>query len=270
MMKDEEDGWAATALNEIVGTGLLLAAVLVLGNNFFAPERFDFSAIPATGWAGMVASGLIYAAVMYPTYRSYTYLEAAEVRILSQLINPWTIFLGIVLFSEAISFSNGIGIALIVAGIAVATVFNGKRKLSPTGIELVLITVALTGLASAADKLASPYFPPLVYAILPFGMPAIFASAIVLRRKKGVKKFAAYASKSWKISSMIGGTNILAYFGVLMAFRLLPLSVASPIIGTNVVFSVLAGMWLLGEKENWERKALGAALALVGIAVLSM
>ena len=59
-------------------------------------------------------------------------------------------------------------------------------------------------------------------------------------------------------------TSTLPYVAFLLALRFLPASEVVPLVNTNIVLTALGGMLLLGEKEGWIQKVIGAILAFAG------
>lgn len=269
MMRGEKDTWAATAANETVGSVMLLAIIAAFGVGFLAPENFDFAAVPQEAWLAMLASAIIFVVVMYATYESYKHLDAGEIRTLMQLMQPLVILLALPVFGEMPGIWQWAGIALILSGVYVATYGTKLHDIKNIGVRFVLLTVAGFVVTSLIDKYAIDYFPPLVYALPMFAFPAGVACAIAIRGR-GVSKVVSFAKRRAHLVLAVAITNITGYFGVIMAFRLMPLSIASPIISTNVVFTVAAGALLLGEKDGFAQKVAGAALALAGLALVSL
>lgn len=266
MMKDEKDGWAATAANELVGTVMLLAAIAFVGVDFFAPSHFDFSAVPLSAWLAMGCSALIFSVSTYTGYRMYSFVGASEGRTISQLTGPLAAIMALVVFGEKLSLFAAGGIVLVIAGVAFATGFAKMHPLKNEGVRLALITVVLWSCTSLFDKYAINYFPPLVYSLPLFVAPLILSLAIVAR--KNPAHILQAVAKHKKMAFVIGLANIASYFFVLMAYRMLPLSIASPLIGVNVAMTVLAGALFLGEKEGLWQKIAGAIIVIAGIAMI--
>jgi len=267
MMRGEKDAWAATAVNEIIGTAMILALIALAGIGFYAPADFDFAAVPQNAWMALGASALLFAIITFLTYKSYNLLEAGEVRILTQLTTPWTILLALGVFSESISALQWAGILLTMGGVALATVGGKLHSLKNDGVKIVLICVLLYGFTSVTDKYAIAYFPPLIYALPVFLAPAMLA-IVMVKKESGLRNITLVGKRHFWLACAVAATNILGYMGVVLAFRYMPLAIASPIIGTSVVLTVGAGALLLGEKEGWQWKVAGAAAAFAGVALM--
>ena len=67
----------------------------------------------------------------------------------------------------------------------------------------------------------------------------------------------------------MGATNIIALYLFALALKTGPVSTINALYQSSMILSVLAGIFLLNEKENILRKLLGTGITLIGVLLLS-
>ncbi|GEM_PF-5751666 len=266
MMRNERNTWAATAINEIFGIALILAAIAFLGVGFLAPVDFSLENIPTAAWLAMAFSAISWGWTTYITYEIYRHLEAGEVKLFTQAYYPFVIVFGVALFGDKIGLWQFAGMLLIFAGMAVSTFRGNLPHISKKLWLLIALNLSFTFL-TISDKFAIAYFPPLLYSLPMFFVPMALAVFATLREKPS--ELVRVAKQHWLSSLAIAATNICAFVGVLMGFRLMPVSISSTIVGTQTVLAVLLGAMLLGERDRIWWKIAGALLAFAGVAMIS-
>ncbi|MDE1798551.1 MAG: EamA family transporter, partial [Candidatus Micrarchaeota archaeon] len=261
--KAHNDYQAVGGISEWLSLILVFASMAALGSSFAQPAGgFDWSAVPALGWLAMLGSALCYSGFMYLSYKAYQTVEASERSVINQLQIGWTVFLSVLLLSERLGWGQALGAALIVAGALACTYEKGHRRWKASGVQLLAAASIFAGTASLFDKVGVQHFPPLVYAIPQYGLPA--AIMMFLMGKDAVPRML----KVWKAHRGVllatAVFSILSFVAYLLALQQLPVSEVVPLINLNVIVGVLGGILLLGEKKGWPQKILGAILAFAG------
>ncbi|MGH7245299.1 MAG: EamA family transporter, partial [Candidatus Levyibacteriota bacterium] len=67
-----------------------------------------------------------------------------------------------------------------------------------------------------------------------------------------------------------GIVNVLSIYLLTLALKVGPISIVSAIYQGMMVFGVLAGIFILGEKEDIKKKLIGTAIAMAGVILLSI
>lgn len=262
LLKDEKDYLALGGATEWMAFGLVALAVLVLGRDFAFGGTFDWAGVPLEGWLALLASTALYTAFAILTYRALQTIEASERAVVTELQIGWTVLLSALLLAERITGAGLFGVGLIVAGSFICTFRPGKARWKVEGVRLIALAALLIGTASLADKVALRYFPPLIYTVPQYLVPALVITARMGRKAHG--RFSAMGRKYAGPLVLVTAMSVLSYVSYLMALQALPVSVVVPLINLNVIVTAVAGIVLLREREGWPQKMAGALLAFAG------
>jgi len=218
---------------------------------------------------------LIHAVYFYALGRAYAAGDLSLVypvaRGLGVALVPLLAFL---FLDERLSRVGALGIALVVAGIAVmhAAVGVPARATRPserTSRVAGLAWAILTGLAIAAysviDKAGVTRVHPLGYiSLMGVGISLLLAPFVLRRRANLVRE--------WRVNgraiAVASTLNLTSYLLVLFAFRLSKAGYVVAARETSIVLSVLIGAVLLREGHLGPRLA-GAAVVLGGVACVA-
>lgn len=282
LLKDEKDFLALGGLLDWVAVILIVAAIVIWGNptancdlvagttgaaghiDLFGPV--DWAAIPMTGWLALAASTLLYTMATLASNKGIQTVEASERSVINQLSVVWAVLVAAALFAEKVSILQGLGVILVVAGAVLCVYQPGKSRWGLNGVHLIAFAALCFGTASIADKVAVGYFPPLWFALPQFAGPGIVAT--IWMGKDAFKRMADMWRKYYApvlLTAVISLTSFLAY---LFALQTLPVSQVIPLVNLNVSLTVLAGAYLLHEKEGWPYKLGGALLAFIGASLV--
>jgi drug/metabolite transporter (DMT)-like permease len=203
-----------------------------------------------------------------------TALEAGDVSYvapLSKVVPAFVLPIEIVVLRTLLTPLQLLGVVGVTAGIYVANYQDGRlrdpllRLASSRAAQFALGSAAVYGAFDVAQRIVLQELgvEPHVWVVATrLGIVALLlplALRTAIRREIG---------GAWQGFVLIGVLNaFLAHFGIL-AFSLLPASVASPIVNAQSIVAVALGGLLLGERAVRYR-ALGAALAIAGIAFIA-
>ena len=162
--------------------------------------------------------------------------EVSNVSILVQLGNFWSLIGGAIIFKEVLTMSKLIAVGLIVLGSILLVWHKQKIKLT-RGKYLIILATLLFTLCSFVDKKLSSYFSASLYKGLLFISEAMILFLFFL-----IKAFQA------------GGEA----------------SKVLPVFSLSLVFSVLAGIIFLKEREHIIKKIVSMILVLIGVFLLQM
>jgi multidrug transporter EmrE-like cation transporter len=63
---------------------------------------------------------------------------------------------------------------------------------------------------------------------------------------------------------------MISFFAILMSYKLLPISVAYPLIQSSTVVGVLIGTFLFEEGKDWRKKLFATLVAIAGVIVIKL
>ena len=74
-------------------------------------------------------------------------------------------------------------------------------------------------------------------------------------------------TREWKLTLFGGGASFAAYALVVWAFTLAPIALVTALRETSIVFAMLLGVLVLGERLSWQ-KILAVLLTIGGVLML--
>ena len=235
-----------------------LAAIGISLGLFFVGGSYKKFSLPQeiTAWIALLIAAFSFGMV---ERGRFVVAKLLDVSVLSTIINFSVLiaFVGsVLLYKEQLTIQKILGGLLIVT--ALFLVSTGKRRveLSFKGILLAVFISIMLGIAVMLDKMGTRYFNANTYNIFAWCAPLLFIVFPGIDIKI-IKKELRIAS--WKV------------FGYLFQLKALELSEATkiiPIIQTSTLFTVLAGILFLKERENVPRKLIAGVIAVVGVFLL--
>lgn len=197
--------------------------------------------------------------------------RASVFRVASPLV---TVFLAVALFSEVITWKTALGIGLIMGGLLAITMDPGRPGAgadSPwRGLGLGILIACSFGVADVLRKLGvvlhdDPIVATAVGAIMAL---AVFAAYTLMKGNVGeVIRQDRSAVPFLLLSGLASGVAVLTFF---VSLRTVPVSIATPLVGTQSMFAILFSHLLDrgGEAITWRLWAAGVVV-IAGAAVLA-
>lgn len=235
------------------------------------------AALPPLKAAGVYAAAGLFSFVggrtlLFMGVRAMGAGRASVFRVASPLV---TVFLAVALFSEVITWKTALGIALILAGLLATTMDPGRRGAetdsSPwRGLGLGILIACSFGVADVLRKLGVVlYDDPIVatavgavMALTVFAAYTLIKGNVreVVRQDRSVVPFLV-------LSGLASGVAVLTFF---VSLRTVPVSIATPLVGTQSMFAILFSHLLDrgGEAITWRLWA-ACAVVIAGAAVLA-
>ncbi len=169
-----------------------------------------------------------------------------------------------ILYSEPLTINKLLGGILIIGALVLVSVNGSSKKSSSKGVLIAAIISLILGLGWMLDKLGTRFFNASTYNIFVWALPIIFVyfpSIKFTEIKKELK------ISSWKII-LLAGLNVIGYFMQLKALEIAEATRVIPIIQTSTLFTVLAGIIILKEKQFIFRKIIAGIMAVSGVYLL--
>ena len=256
------------------GPGFIWSGIAV-GAVVFAP--FGIASLAAMGsdlwhWLGWaVVSGALQVVYFLTLQRGYRLGDVSVVYPLARGTGPLlAVVLAILVLGERPTWVGLLGAAVVVAGVLVIGFAGGVARARDNGVGIryglvigVLIAVYTLWDASAVTVGRMPpvglYWGSVLFQLLLLAAPALRRWPETLHT----------ARTHWIAVLVFGILSPLAYILVLQAIQLAPVSIVAPAREVSVVLVGLAG-WLLFREPHPVQRMLGAAIVLVGIALLAI
>lgn len=219
------------------------------------------SSVPATAIALLLLSALGYGIFQRGQFYLRKHVEASELVPVMQSGLVFGFLASIIILNEAITPKKLLGVTIIFTATLMISLSKKFRihKYTPLAIGIA----AALSIAGVIDKLASPHYPLFFYTMLIWIIPLPFIA--LPTTKKDIRT--AITHTTWPVV-LLASLNALSLVFLVRALQLGEASKVIPIMGMVPILSVLGGIIILGEKDNWQRKVLAGALATLGVLTL--
>jgi drug/metabolite transporter (DMT)-like permease len=249
----------------------LVVLALIVPTLAFLPG-FEWPSLPLSTLALTLASGALGIAVADTLYfRALNTLGAARMGIIGNLYSPFVLVLSFAFLSERLTVLQGVGFALVSAGVLLVSRQRAEKRLSPAELRLGLLygagAVALMAVAIVMVKRVLEGQPLLWVVALRLlggvlGLIAIFAwrgESLLPRASPRVR---------WRV--LFFGAFLGQYVSMVLwlaGYKYTKASIAAILNETSSIFIVLLA-WLFLHEGMSVRKLIGVACTLSGVAFM--
>jgi drug/metabolite transporter (DMT)-like permease len=253
---------ATGAAISIPTSALLFVAAAPVGLAGTTPV---WSALPI-----FVAVGLVFpAAATLITFAANRRLGPVITGSLGNLAPVFAVLLAFVLLGEPLRLGQMLGLAIILAGVLALTGPVGRAQAGWASwyLALPLVTAALRGFIQPVIKLGLAVWPSPFAAVLVGYLVSAAVVLTALRLRTGRWRPQANArGLAWFAG--VGVCNGLAVLLMYAALARGPVTIVSPLVATYPLVTVAASALARHAVDNQLRATLGAALTVVGVALL--
>ncbi len=198
----------------------------------------------------------------YMKMHSYAHLSISSLLSRTRLI--WIAVFAFILIGEKLKISEYIGIIVLFFGLSIA--IAPKKIVTDRGARYAALAAIVIALNVVVLKLALPYASnAVVNAIV--SLPSIFLFPLFMKNAK--TKIPLMLRTNFRLKSLAIGINAIGLFFFTLALRTSDTSKVSAIYNGMLIFSVLAGIIFLKERENIGRKLIGTGVTLGGVLLLT-
>ncbi len=177
--------------------------------------------------------------------------------------------LAILFLGEPLIPSILAGSLLVVAGIALISIKNGKLSIKISAIGLPLAGAFLFSIGNLLRKLGTNVLPHSVLGAQFSTLAGLVVFAVYLGARGKLKLELGEGAASLLVSS--GVINAIAWITLTMAISMGKVSVMSAIIYSYPLFSVILSRFMLKDTENLTRNmVLGCILIVIGVILVSL
>ena len=255
-LKDRGDAQVFALLSDFV-TALVLFALTPFDRLFV---RLGL----AEGLLVLLASGLLAAAsALFIWGRQLE--EVSRTEMVRQTMIVWAFLGGVLLLAESFSPLKALGAALVLVGSAVA--FWRRDQVALTkGLLLILAGAVLAGGNSLINRvIVKDHLSPTLYSGATFLLASLW---LLLVLPDTAKRVVSELRLQRARVAAVALPSSLSIFFVMKAFQAGEASLVTPVYNSSLMFSVLAGILFLKEREQLWQKLGGVAIAFLGIVLL--
>lgn len=216
----------------------------------------------------LIGTGIFHA--VYGFVLTYTY-KNGDISTLYPIVRgsgiAGAVTLSIVLLHEHLSLVSGLGVFLVIGGIAILSYRRNRKATSSKGIFLALICGGLIMSYTIMDKLLVEEIHPIpVLAASQIISVLMFLPYVVLSRKEEMKRTLGSLLKPVIFISIIATSS---YLIILYVMQIAPVSRIVAIREASVVFGALTGFIIL--KEHFSKtRLIGVVLVMIGIILVKL
>jgi drug/metabolite transporter (DMT)-like permease len=227
-------------------------------------------------WKWLSVSGLIgFVAGDYCLFKSYSYQSAKLSMLIMSLAPPVATLAGAVILHEKLNWLNGLGMALVLGGIAIVILKrpddeNNKSRLNypVKGLLLALGGAVGQGVGAVFSKLGMGNYDPFASSQIR-AITGIAGFVVIITLAKEWKSIRFSLKNNHAMGPLLIGSFFGPFLGVslsLLAFQHTSVGIASTLIATVPVFILIPSVIIFHEKLNW-KEVTGAFLAVAGMAI---
>lgn len=255
----KSDPFAFAFVFQLMVAGIFLIYTVVTGTL----EPLPLSEV----WVNFVAMTVLYSLGNVALFKAFKEAEASEVTIIFVSSTLWSVVSAVILLGERLTSVNGVGIGLILAGVATVNYTRSRWQLN-RGHVLALAAAVLYGVAFTNDAyILNQYRSVAAYMVPAFFLPGIVS---LVYSPKSVRRLPYFGQmkvlRNLIVCALFYAASALTIF---TAYKMGgKAAVISPIQQTSVVFTVVLGYWWLKERERLWKKIVGTVLVFAGVVLL--
>lgn len=252
-LKDWGDSSSYSWWYEITRVGVFLLA-LPFGFYFFFTFRNIFT---------LVILGLTEFISVYVFMKMHAYVEVSVSSVIAKLRLVWTPIAAFLFLGETLGILEYLGILIVFSGLIITV--SPKKFILDRGIKFALLSSLVVPLISVLLKITSDFSSIPVQMIF-MGLPSVFIFPAIVKgwENRIVQSF----KTSYREIFIATIFNCSAMVFLIIAFKIGSVGKVATVYQSMTLFSVLAGIILLGEKRDVWKKFAGSIITLLGVYLL--
>ena len=251
-------------------------AVTILSNAVCAVVLFPFflQAFPTT--PSLLTSqmmliaflGFLWAIAAWTVNASVAMNDFSFKEIIRQTRVVWVVLAGVLLLGEQLGPKEAVGITFIIASVFIISYkrISFREHISSRPILLAWFSAALVAFITVLEKILLMNTEVLTYALFAFLLPSIFL--VPFLNKKRLLEVRGILDSHKRELLIFSILMLGAYYTGISAYKLLPISIAYPVIQSSTVFGVLIGTALFEQSQHLGKKVLAAVIAVIGVLII--
>ena len=257
------DAYGVTVLSNVFCTLVLLPYAI-----YKIPEILTLS---PKQWSLMIVLGALWAVTAWVINVSISLNDFSFKEIIRQTRVVFVVLGGVIFFREHLTYLDTLGIlAIIVSSIVIS--WRGiplKEQLTSKPILLAWVSSLLVATITLLEKWLIADVDVVLYSFIgAFAIPSI----ILLLFLNGSRRVAAKSllvNHKLKIA-LFSIFMLVAFVSGVSLYKILPISIAYPLIQSATVFTVVIGTFIFEDNKDWSRKLLAALIAVLGVILIKL
>lgn len=257
------DAYGVTVLSNVFCTLVLLPYAI-----YKIPEILTLS---PKQWSLMFVLGALWAVTAWVINVSISLNDFSFKEIIRQTRVVFVVLGGVIFFGEYLTYLDMLGIlAIIVSSVVIS--WRGvplKEQLTSKPILLAWISSLLVATITLLEKWLIADVDVVLYSFIgAFAIPSI----ILLLFLNGSRRIAARSllvSHKIKIA-LFSSFMLVAFVSGVYLYKILPISIAYPLIQSATVFTVVIGTFIFEDNKDWGRKLIAALIAVLGVIFIKL
>lgn len=239
-----------------------LSAIFFASLLFIATGSYRSLSFPSSpsAWIYLALAVAMYGLFERGRFFAAKKLDASTLSIISNVSLAVAFTGSIFLYSESFT---GLKIAGALMIFTALVIISYQKKFKPGSVSAIMLGVliyTLLGLGWMLDKKGANYFGANIYNLFVWALPIVF---LLLPKVNFTELKYEFKRSNWSfvIPSLL---NASGYFLQLKAMETGNATQIIPIVQTSTLLTVVAGIVIMGERNNLIKKLLAALLALIG------
>lgn len=198
----------------------------------------------------------------YMKMHAMTHLSISAILSRTRLI--WVAILAFIIVGESLKLSEYLGIFILFIGLCI--VVAPKKLVSDKGAVYANIAAFMIAMDVIFIRLSLPYASNSVINAA-MSLPGMILFPLFM--KNPAKRIHSSIKHNFKVKTLAICINAISVYFFAVALRVGETGKVSAIYQGMLIFSVLAGIIFLNEKENIGKKLIGTAVTLIGVLLLT-
>lgn len=228
----------------------------------------NIAALPLSQLGLMFVLGLLWAIIAWVINASIALNDFSFKEIIRQTRVVFVVLGGVIFLDETLALLDVLGIgAIIVSAIIVSwKKISFREHFTSKPILLAWISSLLVAITTLLEKHLLMEVDVLTYTFFAFALPTLFLLPFLTQKRRMATRVLLAHHKTEL--ALFSTCMFIAFTAGLFVYKLLPISIAYPLIQSATVFAVLIGTWYFENNHHWKRKAFAALIAILGVVLI--
>lgn len=227
---------------------------------------FDFQLI--ISWKGILILsllGLVEPVSIYLFMKMHEYNQLSISSIISRSRMVWVAALAFIFLGESLRIMQYLGIGILFLGLSIAV--SPHKFFLDKGIRIATLNTIVAAIIVILIKSASTYASVPVLMVW-MSLPSLFIFPLIMKDSK--KRLSRFVKQNVLATVGFTGSSFIAMYGYVFAIKHGSVSIATAIYHAMIIVAVIAGIVLLGEKEDVAKKIIGTLVTIAGVLLLTL
>ncbi|HZE87526.1 MAG TPA: DMT family transporter [Methylomirabilota bacterium] len=198
----------------------------------------------------------------YMKMHAYSHLSISSILYRSRLI--WVALIAFLVTGEQLHLFGYLGIAIVFLGVSLTVA--PKKIFIDKGAMYANLCAFIVAVNIVLVKMLTPFGSPVVINFA-MALPSVILYPLFVRSSKTRMKTLLKTNIALKTFAVF--LSIIQLFLFTLAVRIGDVSKVNAVYQGMIIFSVLAGIIFLKERENIAKKLIGATITIIGVVLLS-